>query len=160
MVEESSPQQTRPAAEIIRSAVCLTAAVVLALPLALWWGFDFAGPMGVWAGLSAAGLCLAASLAALLVRMQFSRPQEVVTGTLGAMLARMGIVFGAGALIASFFPQLVPAAFWGQNVVFFLLTLTVETFLAVQWAKRLEVENTEANSEEQSSLPNHGVKAV
>lgn len=160
MVKESSPQTTRPSTEIIRSAGWLTAAVVLALPLTLWWGFDFAGPMGVWAGLAAASLCLAAALAALLVRMKFSRPQEVVSATLGAMLARMGIVFGAGALLASVFPLLVPAAFWGQNVVFFLLTLTVETFLAVQWAKRLEIENSQANSEEESSLPNHGMKAV
>lgn len=144
----------------MRSAIWLTGTVVLALPFSLWWGFDFAGTMGVWSGLAAAGLCWGASFAALLVRMQFSRPQEVVTGTLGAMLARMGIVFAVGALIASVFPQLVPAAFWGQVVVYFLLTLTAETFLAVGWAKRLEIEPAEANSEDESSLPNHGVKAV
>lgn len=108
----------------------------------------------------AAGLCWLASLVALVVRTRFPKPRDVVAGTLGAMLVRMVLIMGGAMLVARMSPELVKAAFWGQVVIYFLLTLTVETVLAVRWVKKLEAASASGASGEESSLPENGVKAV
>jgi Ca2+/Na+ antiporter len=148
-------RQLSAAGELILAGSWLTCAVAMALPMTLWWANDFAGDTGMIASGIAAGLSWLASLVALVVRTRFPKPQDVVVGTLGAMLVRMVMILGGAMLIAGMSPELVKAAFWGQVVIYFLLTLAVETILAVRWVKQLE-----AASGEESSLPESSVKAI
>lgn len=146
--------------EIFLGGVWLTCAVAVLLPATMRWGNQHAGETGVEASLAAAGLCWAASLVALLVRTRFAKPQEAIVGTLGAMLVRLVLIFGGSLLVSAIFPQFVKSAFWGQVVVYFLLTLTIETLLAVRWVKKLERFALVNDSGEEPSLPNRGAKAV
>lgn len=157
----SSPDTRQPSAsrELVLAGSWLTCAVAFALPATLWWGSDFAGQDGMTASGVAAGLCWVASLVALVVRTRFPKPQDVVAGTLGAMLVRMAVVFGGGLVVASSSPHLVKAAFWGQLVVYFSLTLAVESWMAVRWVKSLEAAAQDESSE-QSSLSENGAKAI
>ncbi len=139
----------------------LTFAVALSLPATLWWGNNYAGQLGITASAVAAGLCWAAAVVALVVRTRFPKPQEVVVGTLGAMLARMVIVMGGALVIAAGSPSLVEAAFWGQVVVYFVFTLAVETLLAVRWLNaRQETGDFLGHEDEDSTAPHNGVKVV
>lgn len=160
MASSADTNQSNSTRELILAGSWLTCAVVLPLPVALWWGNQFAGEQGVQAAAVAAVLCWVGSIVALVVRTRFPKPQDVVAGTLGAMLARMVIIFGGAMLSASLAPELVKAALWGQVVFYFLLTLTVETLLAVRWIKRLEQAATQGESGEQSSLSESGAKAI
>ncbi len=109
----------------------------------------------------AAGLCWAAAVVALVVRTRFPKPQEVVVGTLGAMLARMVIVMGGAIVIASASPSLVKAAFWGQVIIYFVFTLGVETVLAVRWLNaRQEAGDFPGHEDENSAAPQNGAKVV
>lgn len=162
MVSSTNSSQPTPtaSAELMLAATWLTCAVAMALPLTLWWGHGFAGNPGMQASGVAAGLCWAASIVALLVRTRFPKPQDVVAGTLGAMLVRMVMIMGGAMLVASAFPQLVKAALWGQVIIYFLLTLTVETLLAVRWLKTLEASAHPEQTSEQPSLPEQSAKAI
>ena len=159
MTSASDTRQLSTAGELILAGSWLTCSVALLLPVTLWWANDFAGSAGMLASGIAAGLSWLASVVALVVRTRFPKPQDVVAGTLGAMLVRMVMILGVAMLVAGMSPELVKAAFWGQVVIYFLLTLMVETILAVRWVKQLEASATGASGEE-SSLPEKGVKAV
>jgi hypothetical protein len=126
----------------------------LALPLSLWWAFGYAGSTGMLAAVIAAGLCWGGSVLALFVRTLFSKPHEVVTGTMGAMLSRMVVIMGGALAIGAAVPGLTRAAFGGQVIVFFLLTLAVETVLAVRWVQSLEAANARTAEQAPSSSEN------
>ena len=160
MVSPADNQPQNAFGELILAGTWLTCAVAMALPLTLGWGYRFAGNAGIWASAIAAGLCWLASIVALVVRTRFPKPQEVVVGTLGAMLVRMVMILGGGMMIGSASPELVKAAFFGQVIVYFLLTLAVETLLAVRWVKSLETQALKIQSSEHSSRPETGAKAV
>lgn len=160
MASSPDTQPQNPIGELVLAGTWLTCAVAMALPLTLWWASDFAGNMGMLASAMAAGLCWVASLVALFVRTRFPSPQDVVAGTLGAMLVRMVMIFGGAILLASAFPQLTKAAFWGQVVVYFLVTLAMETWLAVRWAKNLDALKSLSQSNEQPTLPEQSAKAI
>ena len=158
MNSASDTRQLSAVGELILAGSWLTCAVAAALPVTLWWANDFAGAAGMLASGIAAGLAWLASLVALVVRTRFPKPQDVVAGTLGAMLVRMGLILGGAMFIARIRPDLVKAAFWGQVVIYFLLTLAVETILAVRWVKKLEAASAIESADE--SLPENGMKAV
>lgn len=160
MASSSDAKPQTPFRELMLAGTWLTCAVAMALPFTLWWGYDYAGNSGILASAMAAGLCWVASIVALLVRTRFPRPQDVVAGTLGAMLVRMVMILGGAMLLASAFPQLVKAAFWGQVVVYFLLTLAAETLLAVRWAKNLEAAALAQKANEEPLLPGNSPKAI
>ncbi|MCA9071369.1 MAG: hypothetical protein KDA84_20720 [Planctomycetaceae bacterium] len=160
MASSSNNQQPNPLREIILGGIWLTAAVALVLPVSLWWGNDFAGDTGLVAAGVAAGLGWLASMVALVFRTQFPKPQDAVAGTMGAMLIRMVMILGGGMLLASRFRELVPAALWGQLMVYFFLTLTVETLLAVRWVKKMDNAALSEDSSGQSSLSENSAKAI
>jgi hypothetical protein len=145
---------------LILAGTWLSCAVAAALPFTLWWGHDYAGRAGMIASAVAALLCWTGSIVALWVRTRFPKPQDVVAGTLGAMLVRMVLILGGAMLIASVFPGLVKATFWGQVVVYFLVTLAAETLLAVRWAKNLEAAAMAQNANEEPLLPGNSPKAI
>lgn len=159
MTTPSDTRQLSSTAELILAGSWLTCAVAIALPITLWWANDFAGPTGMLASGIAAGLCWISSVVALCVRTRFPRPQDVVPGTLGAMLVRMVLILGGAMLVMKTSPELVKAAFLGQLAVYFLLTLTVETLLAIRWVKKLEAAAVEV-SDQGSQVPEKSVKAV
>lgn len=159
MPSASDTRQPSVSRELILAGSWLTCAIAVALPGTLWWGSRFAGESGVAASATAAALCWVAGFVALVVRTRFPKPQDVVAGTLGAMLVRMVLVFGGGLLVASLSPEFVKAAFWGQLVIYFTLTLAVESWLAVRWVKSLEATQEDELSE-QSTLSESGAKAI
>ena len=160
-VTSSTPsQQPNALAELLSAGMWLTFAVALALPATLWWGNDYAGRLGMTASAVAAGLCWAAAVVALVVRTRFPKPQDVVAGTLGAMLVRMVLVVGGGLCVVFVSPRWLEGAFLGQLGFYFLMTLTVETLLAVRWVKNLESAVSAENPGGQSCLPERGAKVV
>ncbi len=160
MTNSSPPNQSHSAGELIRAGVWLTVAVAICLPASVWWGHEYAGQSGVLAAAVAAGLCWLGSLLAVFVRTLFSKPQDAVSATLGAMLARMIIVLGGALAIGSTVPSLAEAAFGGQVIVFFLLTLAVETVLAVRWVQSLQSEGAKPGREENPSRSGNQVEVV
>ena len=160
MASSSTPKPANPTRELVLAGIWLTCAVAIALPATLWWGNNYAGGLGMTASAIAAGLCWAASVAALVVRSLFPKPQDVVAGTLGAMLVRMVMVMGGALVIASASPGLVKAAFWGQVVVYFVFTLAVETVLAVRWLGSREAGESAGNAEENPGASQNRTKMV
>ena len=161
MTASSDTRQLSTAGELVLAGSWLTCAVAAALPVTLWWANEFAGSTGMLASAIAAGLAWFGSLVALVVRTRFPKPQDVVAGTLGAMLVRMVLILGGALVVSRFWPELVKAAFMGQVVIYFLLTLAVETTLAVRWVKKLEASAASKGAGEESPLPENGsMKAV
>ena len=77
------------------------------------------------------------------------------------MLVRMVMILGGGMVVASAAPQLVKAAFWGQVVVYFLLTLdggnaVVGSLVEEPGSSR----HSSKDSGEHISLSENGAKAV
>lgn len=159
MTSASDTRQLSPAAELILAGSWLTCVVAMALPATLWWGNQHAGSIGMLASLLAAGLCWVSSVIALVVRTRFPDPQDAFSGTLGTVLVRMVMILGGAMLVMNTSQELVKAAFLGQVVIYFFLTLTVETLLAVRWVKNLETSAVNVPREE-SQVPESSVKAV
>jgi hypothetical protein len=83
----------------------------------------------------AAGVCWVAGGLALGVTFMGALAERAVAGALGGILFRTGIPLLALA-VGSQVPWLARHGFAGRVVVYFLLSLTVETILAVWLARR------------------------
>jgi hypothetical protein len=99
----------------------------LLAPLVAWWR----GAAGVGAAAVAAAACLAGAGTALLVSDRLPRAQHALVGLLLAMGARMGIplALAAGCLVCG--GALVEAGVLFYLLIFYPLTLGVETALSL-----------------------------
>ncbi len=152
VLKSSQSSTINPVRELLLAGTWLTCAVMVGLALSSWWANDFAGPAGVVASLVAASLSWIGSIAALVLRTRFHKPQEVVPATLGAMLVRMVVVMGGGMLVSATNPELVQAALWAQIIAFFLMTLALETVLAVRWLQAINRSVLQEGSGEGSNV--------
>ena len=110
----------------------MLAAVVLALfalvgPVA--WAIS--GTAGVLAAAAAAGLCLVGASAALVLSHWLRTPERVLYGVLAGMGARMGIPLAFGMAIHLHGGALAQSHFLLYLLVFYPVTLAVETFLSL-----------------------------
>jgi hypothetical protein len=105
--------------------VLVAVTLVACLPAALLGNWLY-GRAGVWAALTAAGLCVAGSVLGLVV-VTLLRGQQAFAGVLAAMLPRMFVpLAGAVALRLSGGPLYEAGALYFV-VGFYLLTLAAET---------------------------------
>ena len=117
-------------AGIVRSCAVLAAVVVLAFPAFAWYGFAQSGFNGILAAVVAAGVCFGGAVAALLVTTLLIGPQSGVQGTLLGTMFRTGVPLGAAVALSQGGP-LTETGVVGMILIYYLLTLSVETLLAV-----------------------------
>lgn len=89
------------------------------------------GGAGLAAAAVAAGVCLFGAAAALCVCRCFSDPGTAWIGVLAAMMPRMGIPMGFALLLYGLGGPLMEAGFLYYLIVFYPLTLAVETMLSL-----------------------------
>lgn len=119
------------------STLWLTLAVLVGLG-AVWAWNPTVGP-GLQAAAVAAGICWAASMLALICGALLQNTPQAVLGILSGTLLRTGLPLLAAATFQSQKGPLAEAGVFGYIVIFFLITLVVETGLLV----RLVVKRTE-----------------
>jgi len=85
---------------------------------------------GLFAGAAAGGACLLAAWLALFLSEPLRRPQHVLTLVHAGMIIRMGIPLGVALAVNFRGGPLADAGFLYYLVVFYPVTLTVETFLS------------------------------
>lgn len=117
---------------------CLLLAVVVALAAAGagYWAFARRGSLGATAVGVAAVTCWLAATAALLLTGSLRNTPHAVSGILGGTLVRMllPLAVAVGCQVSA--PAITQAGLFGYLLLFFLLTLVVETLLLV-WLLRL-----------------------
>jgi hypothetical protein len=124
------------------AASCL----VLALTVFLVWiavatyAFSASGADGLFASVVAGLVCFASAAAALVLTAQSSgKPHTAVNGLLLAMLLRMGVPLGVGISLQSAQGRLADGGVFGLIVVFYLVTLVVETILSLRFVQNAQV---------------------
>ena len=109
----------------------LTAALAVAFPLFALYGHHRHGSWGVVAAMVAATICWVSCSLALACVALFQRTQPVA-GILGSMLFRMGIPLILGVALQHNHEQLAAAGIFGTVLLYYLLSLVVETLLSVR----------------------------
>ncbi len=94
-------------------------------------GFFCGGPAGIWAAAAAALLCLAGAGLALVVSHALREPNHALYGMLLGMAARMGIPLGFGLVCHLQGGALAEAGLLYYLLVFYPVTLGVETALSL-----------------------------
>ena len=121
------PQESLPLRYAVLGAVVITAAAVV-LPL----GVAISGNRnGFLAGAAAGGVCLLAAWTALGLCEPFRRPKHMLAFVLVGMMIRIGIPLAAALTVYFIGGPLADAGFLYYAIVFYPLTLAVETFLSL-----------------------------
>ena len=123
---------------------CGVAIRAAALGIAVLAAFAMAGPVAVWVGGSvalaaaalAAALCLAGAAVALVIVYLLRDPRYALAALLAGMAARMGIPLAFGLAIHLQSGPLAEAGLLYYLLVFYPVTLTVETVLALPQRRR------------------------
>ena len=118
---------------LLRACALLTIALLAALPCFVVYGYLAGGLAGVLAALVACGICLFAGTLALSITAILQRLNQGVQGILGAMLVRMGVPLVALFLLPEVGGPLVAGGVTGMLMVYYLITLTVETWLSLRF---------------------------
>ena len=106
--------------------------VLLAFPLVAYFAHLRTGTQGVAAAAVATVVCWLASTAALVVTSLF-RGSRAVVGILVAMSLRTGVPLIMAILLAKSSRWLAEGGVFGAIVIFYLLTLIVETLLSLRF---------------------------
>jgi hypothetical protein len=106
---------------------CVALAWAATMPLAYW----SAGAAGAQAASVAAGVCFAGTILALATTEMLSGPLRALYGVLLGMFARTGLPLVATLVIYFKVPALADAGLVVYLLVFYFLTLVVETVLAI-----------------------------
>lgn len=133
MVSQLQPGQSsdQPAGGIGWRCVVLAVVVWGAFGLVAWFVQDRG--VGVRAAAIGAGVCWLSGTLALLSASWFRDPRQLMFHLLFGMVFRMGLPFGLGVWLQSRGGPLAAAGVFGYIVGFYLLTLVVETLLAVTY---------------------------
>jgi len=110
----------------------LTVVVALVLPVVALTLRARNGKDGVIAACVAAGVCWVAALAALVVAKITTDLQARLAGVFASMILRTGVPMIAAITLTSTSPTLARGGVFGATVVFYLLTLMLETVLSVR----------------------------
>jgi len=125
------PSQPNPPG-LAGSCAVLVLAILLTFPAFAWFGFARHGADGLVAAAVAGGVCLFGALAALVVSGLLRGPRSGVHGMLLSVLFRTGVPLMAGIFFAQRGGRLAEAGVLGMILVYYLVTLAVETVLAVR----------------------------
>jgi hypothetical protein len=120
-----------PVRQLALSVAILTAALVVAFPLFALYGHYRHGGWGLVAAAVAAVICwVSCSLA--LACVAILQPTQPVAGVLGSMIFRMGIPMVSGLVLQHHHAELSEAGIFGTILLYYLLSLVVETLLSVR----------------------------
>ncbi len=114
----------------VRSVVLVGAVLLVYAGVAPVAGM-LSGPVGLAAAAVAAGLCLGGALLALLTARRSADPSSAMLGVLIGMLMRMGVPLFSGLAIQVHGGRLAQAGLLVYLVVFYPVTLFVETALTL-----------------------------
>lgn len=134
----------------VKSAlIWLTAVLLAALGGVGGWSWSREGMTGLAASCLAAGVCWAASLAAIFITARTCNTPKALAGVLGGILVRTGVPMAAAVAASNLSQPLAEAGVFGKFVIFFLISLAVETWRAVAIVnascdKRMPPETTTA----------------
>jgi len=123
-------QPPTPRAMVI-SCLVLTLLMAIAAIVAAVVGYERYGGTGVVTAGVAATTCWLASLTALVLVGLTTATPNAMSGLFGAMGLRTGIPLIVAFVLAALSPTLANAGIVGMFLVFFLVSLTVETTLSV-----------------------------
>jgi hypothetical protein len=115
---------------VTRSAVLVGAVLLVYAGVAPVAGM-LSGPAGLAAAAVAAGLCLGGGLVALLTARRSADPSGAMLGVLTGMLVRIGVPLFSGLAIQVHGGRLAQAGLLVYLVVFYPVTLWVETALSL-----------------------------
>ena len=129
------------------ASACLLLAfsIVLAFPVVGYLAFVKFGLVGVVAAAVAAGVCWTAATLALVVTGILKQSASAVGGVLLASGLRFVLPLAAGAVLQTAGGALGRAGVFGWIVVFYLITLTVETTLGVLVLRNRTRESAKAS---------------
>ncbi len=117
-------------------AEVMAAAVILPLGWAITHKWT-----GVFAGAAAGGLCLLAAWMALALSEPLRKPPRMLTFVLVGMMIRMGVPLVAASMVFFMGGPLADAGFLYYLIVFYLVTLSTETFLSLPIEKKVPPAN-------------------
>ena len=112
--------------------ITLVGVTLVAFIVAAYYSYSRSQALGVAAAAVAAGVCCLASTAALVVSYMFRGPSAAVPGVFIGMFLRTGVPLFVGFVVTNLSSRLASAGVMGQFLVFYLLTLSVETLLSVR----------------------------
>lgn len=116
---------------LVSACVVLALAVALAFPVVGYFAYVKFGVAGVKTAAVAAGVCWLAATAALVVTGFVKQSPNAVAGILVASALRFGLPLVTGVVVQSAGGALAKSGFLNWIVVFYLISLAVETTLAV-----------------------------
>lgn len=119
----------------MRSCVWLTLAVAAGWAPIAWYANRMYGSAGILSATVAAVVCLAGALAALVLSALVQGPQAAMLRLALGMAFRMGVPLMGGVLLSQS-PRLASGGVFGMMVVFYLITLAVETPLSLRFIDR------------------------
>jgi len=125
---------------VLGAAVLALACLVA--PLAMVAG----GVPGLAASAVAGGVCLLGAWAALLVCHAFRRTKYALAAVLAAMVPRMGIPLGLALLLHFRVPMLADGGLFYYLLVFYPVTLTLETLLVLPPADKPRTDSSPTDS--------------
>jgi hypothetical protein len=120
-------------ASLLRACLLLAAALAAPFPCFAGYGFWTRGGSGILAALTALGICLFAGNSALVVTAVSQRMNQGVQGVFGAMLVRMSVPLAALLVLPKIGGPLIAAGLMGMLMVYYLITLAVETWLSLRF---------------------------
>jgi len=109
----------------------LTAALLAVYPLFGWWGYHRHGALGLVAAGFAASVCWVAGASALAC-VRLTTDTNPVAGVLGSMVFRMGLPLASGLVLQQTHEPLASVNIFGTVLLYYLITLAVETILSVR----------------------------
>ena len=118
--------------------VVLTAVVLIALIPVLYFASNKSGTDGMIVALVAAATCWASSCTALVLTTMMCSKNPDITGVMAGMLLRTGVPLVVAFLLTQTSSFMATNGIFGWVLVFYLLTLFVETFLTVKYLNALK----------------------
>ncbi len=96
------------------------------------WNYRSHGVAGVFAASLAWLLCTSAAVAALVVSVRFAGTEHALSANLGGMGLRMGVPLFAMTVLPNALPELAAAGLLHSILILYLVSLALETVLAVR----------------------------
>ncbi|MFI4877119.1 MAG: hypothetical protein ACIALR_17325 [Blastopirellula sp. JB062] len=118
--------------QLWQPALVLLLAVAVPTPLIAWIAHTQHGAVGVQAALLAALLCGGCSLAALALIATYKRTPFALHAALAGIGLRTGLPLVIGAFLKQAEGPLAEAGVFGMIMIYYLITLLVETILAAR----------------------------
>lgn len=131
MNSSSISSEPLPVRQLAVSVAILTVALAAAYPLFAAYGYHRHGTWGVVAA-SVAGLICWASCSLALACVALLQRTQPIAGILGSMIFRMGVPLVFGIALQQGHDQLAAAGIFGTVLLYYLLSLVVETLLSLR----------------------------